>query len=522
MLGLPPQPKGRAMPTRRTPIIRTLAALAAFAAAAPAHAQSPTTLRIGLADDADALDPTLSRTYVGRIVFAGLCDKLFDIDEKLGVVPQLATGYEYPDPQTLVIRLRDGVTFHDGEKLDSAAVKASLERHLTLQGSTRRGEINVIDRIETPDPLTVKLSLKSPSAPLVIQLTDRAGMVMSPKAMAALGADFGKAPVCAGPFRFAERVPQDRIVLDRFDNYWNKGAIHVGRVVYRPIIDATVRLANLQAGAIDFGERFQPSDAIEIKKDARLVLVQNAGLGFQSLLFNINNGTRPRTPMMNEAKVRQAFAMAIDRNVINEVVYAGMHTPNPHFVPPSSPFYSPEVKAPPRNVARAKALLAEAGVKAPVVVELMLANNPDLRQTGEVIQSMAAEAGFDVKLRSTEFVTALQAADKGEYEVFLIGWSGRADADGNVYTFVHTGPPNLNNSGYSSAQVDQWLDQARAVQAIPERRALYTKVAQQLLVDLPRMYLYTPNNIFAMSTKVRGFVPVPDGLVRLTGMSITP
>jgi peptide/nickel transport system substrate-binding protein len=522
MLGLKLHQKGQAMAIRRTPVFRALAAIAALFAAGPALAQTPSTLRIGLADDADALDPTLSRTYVGRIVFSGLCDKLFDIDAKLNVVPQLATGYEYSDPQTLVIKLREGVTFHDGEKLDSAAVKASFERHLTLQGSTRRGEINVIDKVDTPDPLTVNISLKTPSAPLIIQLTDRAGMVMSPKAMAALGADFGKSPVCAGPFRFAERVPQDRIVLDRFDNYWNKDAIHFSRVVYRPIIDATVRLANLQAGAIDFGERFQPSDSAEIKKDARLVLVQNAGLGFQSLLFNVNNGTRPRTPMMTEAKVRQAFAMAIDRNVINEVVYAGMHTPNPHFVPPSSPFYSPEVKAPPRDVAKARALLAEAGVKAPVVVELMLANNPDLRQTGEVIQSMAAEAGFEVKLRSTEFVTALQAADKGDYEVFLIGWSGRADADGNVYSFIHTGPPNLNNSGYSNAQVDGWLEQARVVAAIPDRRALYTKVAQQLLVDLPRMYLYTPNNIFAMSTKVRGFVPVPDGMVRLTGMSITP
>jgi peptide/nickel transport system substrate-binding protein len=180
------------------------------------------------------------------------------------------------------------------------------------------------------------------------------------------------------------------------------------------------------------------------------------------------------------------------------------------------------VKAPARNVARAKQLLAEAGVRTPLAVELMLANNPDLRQTGEVIQSMAAEAGFDVKIRSTEFVTALQASDKGDYEVFLIGWSGRADADGNVYSFTHTGPPNLNAAGYSNAQVDGWLDEARRISGMPERRALYTKVAQQLMADLPRMYLYTPNNIFAMTTRVRGFIPVPDGLIRLHGISLSP
>ena len=506
----------------RTLVLAALACGLAF----PAAAQTPTsqsgpTLRIGLADDADALDPTLSRTYVGRIIFAGLCDKLFDIDDKLNIVPQLATGYEWADPQTLVIKLRQGVTFHDGEKLDSAAVKTRLERHQTMQGSTRRGEISAIDRIETPDPLTVRLLLKSPSSPLVVQFADRSGMIMSPKALAALGNDFGKAPVCAGPFKFAERVPQDRIVLDRFDGYWNKSAINFARVVYRPIVDATVRLANLQAGAIDFGERFQPSDVPEISKDRRITLVQNTGLGFQSILFNIANGTRPRTPMMTDARVRQAFALSIDRAVINQVVYNAVHTVNAHFVAPDSPFFDPAIKSAPRDVARARALLA-AGVKTPLSVELLIANNPDLRQAGEVIQSMAAEAGFDVKLRTTEFVTALAASDAGDYEMFLIGWSGRADADGNVYSFTHTGPPNLNASGYSNKEVDGWLDQARAVSGIPERRALYTKVAAQLMQDLPRMYLYTPNNIFAMSTRVRGFVPVPDGMVRLQGMSIAP
>src|SRR5690606_16860008 len=165
--------------------ILLLAALAARAATPP-PAAAQTTLRIGLADDPDALDPTLSRTYVGRIVFAGLCDKLFDIDAKLNVVPQLATGYEYEGPQTLVLKLRDGVTFHDGEPFDSAAVKASFERHLTMQGSTRRGEINVIDRIETADRLTVKVHLKTASSPFIIQRTDRSGMIVSPKAAAAL------------------------------------------------------------------------------------------------------------------------------------------------------------------------------------------------------------------------------------------------------------------------------------------------------------------------------------------------
>src|SRR5947208_12860765 len=100
------------------------------------------TLRIGLAEDPDSLDPTMARTFVGRVVFAGLCDKLFDLDEKLNIVPQLATEYKWSaDNKSLTIKIRPGVTFHDGEKLDAEAVKFNLDRHKTLQGSNRRGEL---------------------------------------------------------------------------------------------------------------------------------------------------------------------------------------------------------------------------------------------------------------------------------------------------------------------------------------------------------------------------------------------
>ena len=193
------------------------------------------TLRIALREDADILDPTLARTYVGRIVFAGLCDKLFDIDDKLQIVPQLATGYEYTDPRTLVIHLRSGVTFHDGTPMDAAAVKYSIDRHFTMQGSGRRSEISAMDHAEVVDPLTVRIVLKAPSAPFLAQLTDRAGMIVSPKAAEAAGKDFGLHPVCAGPMKFVERVAQDRIVLERFADYWNKDAIHIDRVIYQPI-----------------------------------------------------------------------------------------------------------------------------------------------------------------------------------------------------------------------------------------------------------------------------------------------
>ena len=160
-----------------------LALSALFVVLACAAAQAQSTLRIGLAEDPDVLDPTLARTYVGRIVFASICDKLFDIDEKLNIVPQLALSYETSeDAKAVTIKLRPEDKFHDGEKLDAEAAKFSFERHLTMTGSFRKPELAAVDRVEVVDPLTVRLVLKTPFSPLIAQLTDRAGMMVSPKA----------------------------------------------------------------------------------------------------------------------------------------------------------------------------------------------------------------------------------------------------------------------------------------------------------------------------------------------------
>src|SRR5689334_8575253 len=165
-----------------TPILRrTALALALCLVAVTAAAQ--TNLRIGLGDDPDALDPTTSRFYTTRIVFAALCDKLFDIDEKASVVPQLALGQETSaDGKTMTIKLRPGVKFHDGEPFNAEAAKYSLDRHINMKGSFRRPELSIVDSIDVVDPLTIKLNLKAPFSPLLSQLTDRAGMMVSPRA----------------------------------------------------------------------------------------------------------------------------------------------------------------------------------------------------------------------------------------------------------------------------------------------------------------------------------------------------
>ena len=495
---------------------RTLATLLLLAA--PFCASAESTLRIALQEDADALDPTLARTYVGRIVFAGLCDKLFDINEKLEIVPQLATSYEWTNPTTLVIHLRDGVKFQDNTVMDAAAVKYSLERHLNMPGSFRKSEINLMDHVEAVDPLTVRITLKSPFAPFVAQLTDRSGMIVSPKAADAAGAEFGRHPVCAGPFSFVERVPQDRIVLQRFPGYWNADAIKVDRVVYTPIPDSSVRLANLQAGSTDINQLVAPTDADTVRKNPKLRLFVSDWLGYQTIEFNTANGPRADTPVGRDPRVRRAFELSLDRDALTQVVYAGIYTPTNQTTPKTSPFYMPQFQPPGRDVAAARALLKEAGLTR-VPITLTVPNSPDLRQAGEVIQSMAAEAGFDVTISLQEFASALTAANRGDFQALMLAWSGRPDIDGNTWSFLHTGGA-LNDSHWSDKDVDAALDDARGHADPAVRMADYARAWQRVLAQVPFLYLWSQKAIVGTSDKVQGFRPVPDGIIRLQGISL--
>lgn len=492
--------------------------LAVGMSASGANAQ---TLHIGLAEDPDLLDPTLARTYVGRIVFASLCDKLVDISPELDIVPQLATSWDWVDDHKgLVFHLRQGVKFQDGTPFDAAAVKYSIERHLKLPGSNRKAEISAVTAVDVIDDHTVKLVLSQPSAPLLAALTDRAGMIVSPTAAEKEGGDFANHPVCAGPFKFVERVPQDRIVLERFPDYWNKDAIHFDKIVFQPISDSTVRLANLQSGSLDLIERVAATDLDTVKHDSRLKLSTITGLAYNGITINTGNGDRAKTPLGQDPRVREALEWSIDRDALNQVVFNGQFQPGNQWEPPNNRYYIKDYPVPGRDVAKAKALLAAAGVPKPSF-EMMVPTSPEAERAAQVIQAMAGEAGFDIKIRATEFASALDLAVKGDYQAFLVGWSGRTDPDGNIYNFVSCkGPKGLNTTHYCNKDVDAALDAARLTGEPAARIAQYKIVADHVLKDRPIIYLWHQKWLYAATTRLKGFTPYPDGLIRPEGMML--
>ncbi len=481
---------------------------------------SSQTLRIGLAEDPDVLDPTRARTFVGRIVFAGLCDKLFDLDEKLNIVPQLATSYKWSaDNKSLELKLRGGVTFHDGERFDAAAVKYNLERHKNMKGSNRRGELAVMSSVDVIDPATVRINLAAPFAPLLAVLTDRSGMMVSPKAAEAAGEKFAAHPVCSGPFKFVERVAQDRIVLERYPNYWNKGQIHFERIVYQPIVDATVRLANLRSGQLDFIERVGASDIPGIARDSRFKVAKIVEIGYQGITINVGKSDlAQKNPLGRDPRVREALELALDRDAIVKVVMEGEAQPGNQWVAPSNQYYGRSARIPKRDVARARQLLKEAGVPNPSFT-LMVATTSDAQKIGQVVQAMAKDAGFDVKIQSTEFATSLNLADKGQFEAYVLAWSGRPDPDGNLHTMLACKGPT-NYAGYCKDDVEALINESRTSLDPARRAAAYDKIAQAVQKDRPIIYLYHRHWLWAHTNKLSGLRTVPDGMVRVQGLKM--
>ena len=327
-------------------LMTTLLASVAMASAAQAA-----DLRIGLQEDPDALDTDQARTFVGRIVFESLCDKLVNITPDLQFIPELATSWEWSNEgKTLTMKLREDALFHDGTPFNAEAVVANIERSTTLPESRRKSELSSVETVVATGAYEVTFNLKNPDATLIAQLSDRAGMMISPTAAAEKGLELANSPVCSGPYKFVERIQQDRIVLEKFAEHYDAGSYSFDRLIFLPIPDTTVRLANLRSGDLDMLERLAPSDVAGVKADGNLAFSAATSLGYQGITVNVNNGARSETPFGKDKRVRQALSLAIDREVINQVVFEGVYAAGNQPFPPTSPWYDQTNPVPARYV----------------------------------------------------------------------------------------------------------------------------------------------------------------------------
>jgi len=288
--------------------------------------------------------------------------------------------------------------------------------------------------------------------------------------------------------------------------------------VFLPIVDATVRLANLKSGGLDLIERVLATDIKDVRSDPRLVLSTAPELGYLGLTINIAND-KTKGALSQSEKVRQALDLSIDREALNQVVFNGEFTPGNQWVSPEHPYYQKAFPIRPRDIEKAKALLKQAGVTLPVTIDMMVPKGAENEAVAQVVQSMAAEAGFELKIRLIEFATSFKQAQAGEFQIFQINWSGRIDPDGNSYVFLHTKAPQ-NDGGYSNPEADRLMEDARLTADAAQRKTLYEKLTKIVLNDEPIIYLYHRKLLIAHSKKLEGYRQMPDGLVRVIGLKL--
>jgi peptide/nickel transport system substrate-binding protein len=225
-----------------------------------------------------------------------------------------------------------------------------------------------------------------------------------------------------------------------------------------------------------------------------------------------------KNPLGKDARVRQAFELSLDRQGIVDVAQDGEALPGNQWVAPNNAWYAKNVPIPKRDVEKAKALLKEAGVPNPSFT-LMTATTADAQRVAQVVQAMAKEAGFDVKIQLTEFATSLDEATKGNYEAYVLAWSGRPDPDGNLQAHLGCNAP-LNYAGWCNKEANELIDKQRVTIDRGERQKLFDQIAAFEAKDLPIVYLYHRHWLWAYTNKLTGFRTVPDGIIRIQGMKM--
>ena len=491
----------------RRSLIAALAATPVAVTARQGFAQSSRTLTVGVVSDPVTLDPALMASFFELAVAFNLHEPLLHMKPDMKIEPGLAS-VEQSDPVTYLFTLKPNLTFHDGTPLDATAVKANFERMMDpATASPRRTELGPLDTVEVTGPQTFTIKLKVPFAPFLQVVAVRAGMMVSPTAVKTLGADFASKAVGAGPYKLVSWTKNSELVLERFPGYW-RGPASIERIVFRPIPDETVRLANLRSGTVQLVDGVPAQAVAGLSKEANVTLKQSPGLGFNAFSLNCT-----RAPFDNPA-VRRAFVTAVDPQTVLRAVYFGTGNVSYGPIPPSIGWaYDPKFAPYKPGADAAKKLLAEAGVNGAVPVTITVTNSPAQVRTAEIIQAQANQAGFKVDIKqidSTSLITVLRQKD---FDLCMSPWSGRTDPDGNMFNyFTKTGPNNF--AGYQSDKVTQLLEQARSLTAEAERTKLYHEAQAQIAQDAPMLFLAFPATLQA-SAKTLDWVQYPDGNFQL-------
>jgi len=473
----------------------------------PAMANDLSTLVYGADSDVQGLSPILTNDRVSSNATDQIYDTLFVRDwDTMGIKPSLALSYENPDSLTWVIHLRPNVVFSDGTPFNAAAVKFTFERLLDPKVAAPRASLlNMVDKIDVVNDLTVKITTKYPFGPFPAILTHGNSEIVSPTAVAKYG-DLMQNPVGTGAFKLEEWIPGDHITLVRNDSYWGD-APKLDRVIFRVIPEGSTRVGLLQTGEIDFSDLIPTPLFAILKDDPDVTAVAPLGTPIRYLSFNFQRD------LFQNLKVRQAIAMAINREDIVSAL-DGLASASKSIIGPKVFGYDPtaEVFGYNYNPEEAKTLLADAGYPDGFTTALWYGVTGDYPTVAQVIQEQLSKIGVKVELKGIDWATFLDATRNGEQDMFLLGWTNlTADGEELIYPNLHSDNiGGANRAFYSNPMTDALIMASRVNVDQKVRLAALEAANAALITNGAWIALYDQLNILAYNNSVNNLVVNPN------------
>jgi peptide/nickel transport system substrate-binding protein len=487
--------------------------------------QEKQVLVFGRGGDSVGLDPITVTDGESFKVTKNIFETLVEFGpQDTEVNPGLAEDWEISDDGlTYTFFLRQGVKFHDGTDFNADAVVYNFERwmngtkdkfyyYASMFGGFKGDEGHVIEEVKAVDEYTVEFKLKRPQAPFLKNLAMSPFGIASPAALEEYGEKFTENPVGTGPFKFVEWKRNDKIVLEKNENYWKEGYPKLDGIIFKSIPENSARLNALMTGEIDLADGINPTDVPQIESNPNLQLFKRPSMNVGYLGFTVT-----RKPFDNPL-VRQALNHAIDRQAIIDAFYAGMAEPAKNPMPPVIPGYNDEIEPYEYDLEKAKKLLEEAGYPDGFEMELWAMPvprpyMPDGQKVAEVIQASFEKIGVKAKIVSFEWATYLEKARNGEADAFLLGWTGdNGDADNFLYVLLDKDNIGSNNyTYYSNDELHDILIQAQTEVDEEKRNELYKKAQEIIREDAPWAPLVHSTPVLAGKANVKGFKPHPTG-----------
>ena len=466
--------------------------------------ESSHNLIAAIAGEPDQLDPHKTSAYFSFEVLENVYDTLVEPDENLEMRPALAESWEVSGDQlTWTFHVRQGVTFHDGSPFSADDVVYSYKRIID-QKLSNADRFRAVTDVTAPDKSTVKITVAQPTPNLLSNIGGFKGMAIVQRKNVESG-EIATHPIGTGPFAFRSTKSGDSITLAANKNYWG-GPPLISGVTFRFIPEASTALSALQAGEIDWTDSIPTQRVEELKTDDSINLGVTPSNDYWYLALN-----EARKPW-NDVRVRRAIAFGIDRHAIVQATSYGTATANQLAIPKGSPWYT-EYHGYTLDIAKAKSLLHEAGVKDLTIDMTATSQYPETVTAAQIIADNLATLGITVKIRSMDFAAWLDGENAGNFDMLMMGWLGNIDPDDFYYAQQHTGGKS-NAQKYSNPDVDGLLDAARTETNRDARAGLYARAATIVADEASYIYLYNPSVIQAWSKSLAGYQARPDRAIR--------